>query len=456
MKNIFNESFFTKNPIPMWVYDLATLQFLEVNEAATIVYGYSREEFLSMTIKDIRPSEDLPALLKVANVDNEGYADTGVWRHLKKNGELLYVNISGQVIEFQGRKSELILSIDQTERVNVFKQSSLNESKLNSILNSIRDIIWSSDPNSYEIFFVNKNVFDLYGYDAEDFYKNPNLWNECIFEEDRQKVMDAFTKIKEIGFFEEEYRIITKDKKIKWVKDKAWLVRDNLKSEIIRIDGISRDITEEKNNLEQIRELSEKAIKQNAFLREIAYINSHKLRGPLVSILAGLELLQEGADLESIILKIKKSGEELDQVIRSSLDFLPESEDNIFINPIPTNKKIQTIFCIDDDTLQLMVNRRIFNLLNSEIQLLTFEDPKDAFTSIHAHYPELIFLDLNMPEMNGWDFLDAMKKDRLNIDVYILTSSVDPYDKKKAETYENIKGFLSKPLSLQVLKNIIF
>ena len=440
----------------MWVYDLATLQFLEVNEAATIVYGYSREEFLSMTIKDIRPSEDLPALLKVANVDNEGYADTGVWRHLKKNGELLYVNISGQVIEFQGRKSELILSIDQTERVNVFKQSSLNESKLNSILNSIRDIIWSSDPNSYEIFFVNKNVFDLYGYDAEDFYKNPNLWNECIFEEDRQKVMDAFTKIKEIGFFEEEYRIITKDKKIKWVKDKAWLVRDNLKSEIIRIDGISRDITEEKNNLEQIRELSEKAIKQNAFLREIAYINSHKLRGPLVSILAGLELLQEGADLESIILKIKKSGEELDQVIRSSLDFLPESEDNIFINPIPTNKKIQTIFCIDDDTLQLMVNRRIFNLLNSEIQLLTFEDPKDAFTSIHAHYPELIFLDLNMPEMNGWDFLDAMKKDRLNIDVYILTSSVDPYDKKKAETYENIKGFLSKPLSLQVLKNIIF
>ena len=103
----------------MWVYDLATLQFLEVNEAATIVYGYSREEFLSMTIKDIRPSEDLPALLKVANVDNEGYADTGVWRHLKKNGELLYVNISGQVIEFQGRKSELFIKI-QIFGMNVF------------------------------------------------------------------------------------------------------------------------------------------------------------------------------------------------------------------------------------------------------------------------------------------------------------------------------------------------
>lgn len=455
MKSFFNESFFAKNPIPMWIYDLATLQFLEVNEAATIVYGYSREEFLFMTIKDIRPPEDLPALLKVATVDNEGYADVGIWRHLKKNGELMYVNISSQVIEFQGRKSELILSIDQTERVNIFNQSRLNESKLNSILNSIRDIIWSSDPNSYEIFFVNKNVFDLYGYDAEDFYKNSNLWNECIFEEDRQKVINAFTKIKEIGSYEEEYRIITKDKKIKWVKDKAWLVRDNPKTEIIRIDGIIRDITEEKNNLEQIRELSEKAIKQNVFLREVAFNNSHKLRGPLVSILAGLELLQEGADLENIILKIKKSGEELDQVIQSSLEFLPESGENSFNNPIPTNKKIQTIFSIDDDILQLMVNRKIFNLLNSEIQLLIFEDSKNAFASIHAHYPELIFLDLNMPEMNGWDFLDAMKKDQLNIDVYILTSSVDPYDKKKAESYANIKGFLSKPLSLQVLKNII-
>mgnify|MGYP000609055923 FL=1 len=60
-----------------------------------------------------------------------------------------------------------------------------------------------------------------------------------------------------------------------------------------------------------------------------------------------------------------------------------------------------------------------------------------------------------MPEMNGWDFLDAMNEKKWIIDVYILTSSVDPYDKKKAETYENIKGFLSKPLTLNLLDKII-
>lgn len=68
----------------MWVYDLATLRFLEVNEAATIIYGYTREEFLSMTIKDIRPSEDLPNLFKVATLENEGFVDAGIWRHIKK------------------------------------------------------------------------------------------------------------------------------------------------------------------------------------------------------------------------------------------------------------------------------------------------------------------------------------------------------------------------------------
>ena len=455
MNKTFSESFFTKNPIPMWIYDLATLQFLEVNEAATIVYGYSREEFLSMTIKDIRPPEDLPALLKVATVDNEGYADVGIWRHLKKNGDLMYVNISSQVIEFQGRKSEIILSIDQTERVNILNQSRLNESKLNSILNSIRDVIWSSDPNSYEIFFVNKNVFDLYGYKAEDFYQNSNLWNECILEEDKQKVIDSFSKIKEVGSFEEEYRILTKDKKIKWVKDKAWLVKDDPTIDITRIDGIIRDITEEKKNLEQIKELSERAIKQNSLLRELAFVNSHKLRGPLISILAGLELLKEGEDLEKVIINIKASGEKLDQVIKISMEALSEYEEMHSISTIPVEKKIQTILIIDDDPMQLMLNQKIFKRLNSDIEAFAFDNPKDAFTSINTQYPDLIFLDLNMPEMNGWDFLDAMNEKKWIIDVYILTSSVDPYDKKKAETYENIKGFLSKPLTLNLLDKII-
>src|SRR5437870_12862038 len=80
---------FESNPQPMWVYNLETLRFLAVNEAAVRHYGYSRDEFLAMTVRDIRPPEDIPSLLEnVANVRG-GLDEAGTWRHLKEDGGLI-------------------------------------------------------------------------------------------------------------------------------------------------------------------------------------------------------------------------------------------------------------------------------------------------------------------------------------------------------------------------------
>jgi len=75
---------FEHNPLPMWVYDPATLRFLTVNEAAIRHYGYSRKEFLEMTLKDIRPKEDIPALLADVKTNRSTPTVTSVWRHQKK------------------------------------------------------------------------------------------------------------------------------------------------------------------------------------------------------------------------------------------------------------------------------------------------------------------------------------------------------------------------------------
>jgi len=77
---------FESNPQAMWVFDLATLKFLAVNNAAVRHYGYSRAEFLDMTIKDIRPAEDVPLLEKFLISDSEGVENAGEWRHQKKTG----------------------------------------------------------------------------------------------------------------------------------------------------------------------------------------------------------------------------------------------------------------------------------------------------------------------------------------------------------------------------------
>lgn len=107
---------FEANPHPMWVYDLETLEFLEVNDAAIYQYGFSREEFLDMTIKDIRPPEDVVRLLRNVAKVTEGLNDTGsVWRHRTKGGRLLDVEIMSHFLLFKGRRAELVLAHDVTE-----------------------------------------------------------------------------------------------------------------------------------------------------------------------------------------------------------------------------------------------------------------------------------------------------------------------------------------------------
>lgn len=107
---------FESNPQPMWVYDLETLAFLAVNEAAVRHYGYARDEFLRMTIQDIRPPEDVPLLLQNVRAASEVYDKSGPWRHRKKDGAVIYVEVASHRLAFDARPARLVLANDITER----------------------------------------------------------------------------------------------------------------------------------------------------------------------------------------------------------------------------------------------------------------------------------------------------------------------------------------------------
>jgi PAS domain S-box-containing protein len=107
---------FENNPHPMWVYDLETLSFMAVNDAAIHHYGYSREEFLGMTIKDIRPPENVPALLAFIMKVSEGINPSGVWKHRKKDATIIDVEVTSHPFTFLGRRAEFVLAHDVTER----------------------------------------------------------------------------------------------------------------------------------------------------------------------------------------------------------------------------------------------------------------------------------------------------------------------------------------------------
>jgi PAS domain S-box-containing protein len=113
------QDLFEVNPMPMWVYDIETLAFLAVNEAAIEHYGYAREEFLGMTIKDIHISPQIPSLVDAVQNIPGVLRKPGIWRHLKKDGHLLEVEITTHDLIFNGRRARLVLANDVTEKLRI-------------------------------------------------------------------------------------------------------------------------------------------------------------------------------------------------------------------------------------------------------------------------------------------------------------------------------------------------
>ncbi|MFN8286140.1 MAG: PAS domain S-box protein [Chitinophagales bacterium] len=110
-------SMFELNPLPMWVLDSDSLQFLAVNKAAVNHYGYSREEFLSMNALQIRPEEEYERFKELSRPADDAPRTTGIWKHLKKDGTVIFSEVSVCHIQFEDRKARLVLANDVTERV---------------------------------------------------------------------------------------------------------------------------------------------------------------------------------------------------------------------------------------------------------------------------------------------------------------------------------------------------
>ncbi|MCU1300455.1 MAG: hypothetical protein JWQ87_739 [Candidatus Sulfotelmatobacter sp.] len=107
---------FDNNPHPTWVFDRETLRFLAVNAAAVRKYGYSSDDFLKMTIKDIRPPEDVPALLDSVGRTRDGNESIGIWQHRRKDGTNIDVEITSYALSFADRAAEVVVAVDVTQR----------------------------------------------------------------------------------------------------------------------------------------------------------------------------------------------------------------------------------------------------------------------------------------------------------------------------------------------------
>lgn len=127
---------FQLSPSPLWVYDIETLRFLDVNQAAIAHYGYSKGEFLSMTLKDIRPEEDIPLLEEAVNAVKNNAIDfyNNTFRHKKKDGTIIQVEVFSNKIEINNKSAEVVLASDITEKLQQVQAIETQNKKLKEIV----------------------------------------------------------------------------------------------------------------------------------------------------------------------------------------------------------------------------------------------------------------------------------------------------------------------------------
>ena len=155
---------FNNNPLPMWVYDVESLRFLAVNQAAVDHYGYTREEFLGLTIRDIRPPEEIPALEQnLEGTVGKARQHSGPWKHLKKDGIVIDVEIYSHSLRFADRDARLVLANDVTEQLRAQSQLRLSD----QILRRVKSLVLVMDKEG-KIIFASPASEEIIGYRPEE------------------------------------------------------------------------------------------------------------------------------------------------------------------------------------------------------------------------------------------------------------------------------------------------
>lgn len=240
----------------MWVYDTTTLKFLVVNDAACARYGYSRAEFLDMTIEDIRPATDLSALHEsVANAP-AGHQDSGVWRHQLKDGRLIHAEVSSHPIAFADRGARLVIAQDVTQRLEAERQAAESQELFKAVSSVATDVIWRWDIATDEVWW-SEGLTSVFGHSPDVWQRNVNFWKDNIHPDDRDRVLKS-TEAALSGrsrTWRDQYRFLRADGSAAHVEESGYIVYGST-GEPVRFVGGMTDITE---RIEKERRLAEQA-----------------------------------------------------------------------------------------------------------------------------------------------------------------------------------------------------
>ncbi len=233
---------FESNPLPMWVYELETLRFLAVNDAAVQHYGYTRARFLAMTIAEIGLDDDVPALRAHVPTRDQGLVKTGVWRHRLADGRVIRAEISTHAVTFAGRAARLVLALDVTNQLAASEELHANQTLVQIASRIGRLGAWSLELPGLE-YRMSDETRAIHEVDAS-FRPTAMELSSFYVGEHQPRIVQLFEAcIVEGAPFDEEMRFRTAKGRELWVRVIGEAVRDDA-GQIIRVQGAIQDIDE--------------------------------------------------------------------------------------------------------------------------------------------------------------------------------------------------------------------
>ncbi len=301
---------FQRNPAPLFIWDYETSMIVDCNNEMLSQYGYSREEMLQLNIMQIRPAEEMIAFDELRKKESEFEKIIQfTTKHQKKNGDIMNVKIHAHLMEYNGRKSSLVLVNDITEKLKVKAEIAASEKRYKYLFDNNPAPMYLFDFETLNIIDCNDEILLKYGYTREEFLKLNMI---------QIRPADKIAEIKKI--FENADK--NGDDIIKFTtvhqKKNGDQIDVNINAHVMDYNGrkstlvLIDDITENVKHLKSIEE-------QNKTLKEIAWMQSHVVRAPLARIMGIIHLINDSSVIEEkgeLLKYILDSAIELDAIIK--------------------------------------------------------------------------------------------------------------------------------------------
>ncbi|MDX9782748.1 MAG: ATP-binding protein [Bacteroidales bacterium] len=508
----FADLLFEKNPQPMWIYDVETLRFIEVNNSAIAKYGYSRDEFLNMTIKDIRPLEDITHLIRdVKNSQEEVSLSQNVWRHILKSGELINVEINSHKLIYQGFQARLVTAKDVTEIIKAREKEKkliedLIEAKnraeesdkikttflatmshelrtpLNAIIgfsDLITDDLNKDDIDSYAT-TINKSGRHLLSLIEE-------LFDISLIESGKIKLF--YEEVEVADIINEIFAVISREQKL--------MGRKGVKISISSPSKLKRDSRIIYTDQKRLKQILVNLLKNALKFTESGYIeygyevmikdNSEYLKFFVKDSGIGiphnkLKLIFEEFHQGDAVQVKNFSGAGLGLSISKKLvENLggriwvesKEGKGSTFLFTLPLRKPDKNIIKRGEDSMETKVydfsGKRLllaeddepsFLLLKAilkrtNIQIVRAKSGKEAVNiALEDNNISMVLMDINMPDMNGFEATEIIKKEKPHLPIIAQTAYSISGDREKI-LKAGCDDYLSKPINKTELFRII-